>query len=341
MRDKGAEMKNLLFLIRFALLGFITWLFIACSTVKQSVTLNYDTEPRGALIMCNGKIEAHSPFTMSFSGERSHFKNSIDDKGDVAIPPCKAIWASGYEDYFPIKVKVPIPLRDNIVLTAKLKRNKDKNYNNDLIAEQRWNKIKEYLNQPGATSFNFKAVPKGANILCEKTPSVLEQLQKALKTGIFEIAKCKAVWISGYEQAFKHKINLDSENLSTLFSQTLNRPNTKGYADDMRWALELEKKEILEMNERARTQAIQAQAAAQERAARAAEAQAQTMQMEATRRNLEAARRNLENSELNKALQNFENRQRTQDLHDISNSVRSIDRTLKGQPHFGLGGLVQ
>lgn len=327
-------MKNLLFLIRFALLGFATWLFIACSTAKQSITLNYDTEPRGALIICNGKIEAHSPLTISFSGERSQFKNSIDDKGDIAIPPCKAIWASGYEDYFPVKVKVPIPPRDNIVLTAKLKRNKDKNYNNDLIAEQRWNKIREYLNRPGATSVNFKAVPKGANILCEKAPSVLEQLQKALKTGIFEIAKCKAVWISGYEQAFKHKINLDSENLSTLFSQTLNRPNTKGYADDMRWALELEKKEILEMNERARTQAIQAQAAAQERAARAAEAQARTMEME-------TIRRNLENSELNKALQSFESQQRTQDLHDISNSVRSIDRTLKGRPHFGLGGLVQ
>lgn len=119
-------MKNLLFLIRFALLGFATWLFIACSTAKQSITLNYDTEPGGALIICNGKIEAHSPLTISFSGERSQFKNSIDDKGDVAIPPCKAIWASGYEDYFPVKVKVPIPPRDNIVLTAKLKRNKDK-----------------------------------------------------------------------------------------------------------------------------------------------------------------------------------------------------------------------
>ena len=57
MRDKGAEMKNLLFLIRFALLGFITWFFIACSTAKQSVTLNYDTEPRGALIMmCNDEF---------------------------------------------------------------------------------------------------------------------------------------------------------------------------------------------------------------------------------------------------------------------------------------------
>ena len=125
---------------------------------------------------------------------------------------------------------------------------------------------------------NLKTNPAGAQIQCE---SFNWDLNKVLKTGIMEVAKCKAQWVSGYEMAFRHRINIDKEDPSVLINQTLNRPNTAGYADDMRWALELEKKQILEANERARTQAAQAQAAAQQRAAAAAQAQAAAARQQA------------------------------------------------------------
>ena len=109
-------------------------------------------------------------------------------------------------------------------------------------------------------------------MVCDKKPNKRQLLTKnALKTGIIQIPKCKAVFVSGYEQSFKNNINIDKEKISTLTNQKIIRPNTDGYAIDMQFALEVEKKEILEKSEKARIQAAQ-------RAAQAAEAQALAQQ---------------------------------------------------------------
>lgn len=119
----------------------------------------------------------------------------------------------------------------------------------------------------------FDTNPKGAQIACDEI-NMVDSIKMALQTGILRIAKCKAVFISGYEQSFKDSINIDKQDLKTLFIQTINRPNTAGYDKDMQYALEVEKKEILEANEMARTLAAQEQAWAAQQQAWAAQRQA-------------------------------------------------------------------
>lgn len=120
---------------------------------------------------------------------------------------------------------------------------------------------KRYAKLNNAPRFDFKVNPKGAQIACDEI-NMVDSIKMALQMGILRIAKCKAVFISGYEQSFKDSINIDKQDLKTLFIQTINRPNTAGYDKDMQYALEVEKKEILETNERARTLAAQEQAKA-------------------------------------------------------------------------------
>ena len=248
---------------------------------------NFDTEPQAAEIICDGKSLGLTPLksedyrAMIISDEQ--MKELKEKQGGILyLNACKARWMSGYEDYFPIQVNIKdyafineIRLSGdktlrNYLITKTLKRNKDKDYEFDVLVEQRFRKMGNALRN--VKGLNLKTNPAGAQIQCE---SLNRDFNEVLKTGIFEIPQCKAQWVSGYEMAFRHRINIDKEDPSVLLNQTLNRPNTAGYADDMRWALELEKKQILEANERARTQAAQAQAAAQQRAAAAAAAQAQ------------------------------------------------------------------
>lgn len=182
--------------------------------------------------------------------------------------------------------------------------------------------------------------PIGAQIQCENGNGQLkfrnkDELDKVLNTGILEMTKCKAVFISGYEQEFRSSINIDYEDISALTHQTISRPNTQGYAEDMKWALELEKKAILEANERARTQAAQAQAAAQQRAAAAAEAQARAAQQQAQAAQRQSALDNMQravqqqNEALRQSSEFLNNYNRNQSLQGIDRSLRGIDNTLR------------
>lgn len=342
-------MKNL---AKFAVLGCVAWLFTACSTTTHQLGAYFDTDPQGAEVTCNGNVLGITPLgsdkiqTMIINDTQM---KELKEKhnGNLSLPACKAKWMSGYEDYFPMQANIKEfsfmgenrqsgdKTLKNYLITKKLTRSKDKGYKFDLLVEQRLKKMSNLLSN--IQGYNLKTNPAGAEILCDSEYSSFDDI---LRTGIFKIKKCKARWVSGYEMAFRDRVNIDNEDPFVLVNQTLNRPNTAGYADDMRWALELEKKQILEANERERTKALQAQAAAQQRAAAAAEAQARAAQQQAQAAQQQATTQMLSQpSALDRAIQNNNEWLRSQSLDGINKSLKSIDRTLKGQPNFGLGGL--
>ena len=78
-------------LAKFALLGFVALLFSACSS-KYAIT--YATNPSGANIVCNGGGNGFSPLTLYYD------KAGVKDDGFLYTQPCKAIFISGYVDYF-------------------------------------------------------------------------------------------------------------------------------------------------------------------------------------------------------------------------------------------------
>lgn len=342
-------MKNV---AKFMLLGFITCLFAACSTTSHQLIVHFDTEPQGAEITCNGNLLGRTPLSLNQAQAMTINDTQMKElkekhNGNLSLPACKAKWMSGYEDYFPMQANVKEfsfmgenrqsgdKTLKNYLATKKLTRKKAQGYEYDFLVEQRFKKMSNLLSN--IQGYNLKTNPAGAEILCDSEYSSLDDV---LKTGIFKIKKCKARWVSGYEMAFRDRINIDKEDPSVLLNQTLNRPNTAGYADDMRWALELEKKQMLEANERARTEALRAQAAAQQRAAAAAEAQARAAQQQAQAAQQQATTQMLSQpSALDRAIQQNNEWQRSQSLDGINKSLKSIDRTLKGQPNFGLGGL--
>ena len=79
-------------LTKFALLGFIAWLFTACGSSTYAVT--YATSPLGANVVCNGVGKGFSPLTLYYE------KAGIKDDGFLYTQPCKAVFISGYVDYF-------------------------------------------------------------------------------------------------------------------------------------------------------------------------------------------------------------------------------------------------
>ena len=295
-------------LLQYILLAIMALVFSACSSVNHNLMLGFDTNPQGAEIICDGKSIGFSPLNYN-QATNQHFVLDyeqyikIQNEGGTGLPKCKAKWTSGYEDYYYASAKVEdftlIDQNDNMntYLFAQTlnrpKRDKD-GYATDKLAEKRFTKI---YNAP---KISFNASPKGADILCSGEFDMAESTKMVLKTGIFTIPQCKAVFISGYEKFFKNSINIDKYNISNLFIQNVIRPNTdSGYAKDKHYALEVERKEIMEANERARTQAAQQQAwaaqmsalAAQEQAwAARAQARASQQQADAADRQANAAR---------------------------------------------------
>lgn len=273
-------------LLKYALLAIMALVFNACSSVNHNLILGFDTNPQGAEIICDGKSVGFSPLNYN---QATNQYSVLDDKqysqmkkdGGTKLPMCKAKWTSGYEDYYSVIAKaedfalVKKEKKMNIYLFAQtLNRPNKKGYMIDSLAEKRYLKLKD------APQYNFKVNPKGGQIVCDDGINMIDSIKNALQSGIFKIQKCKAVFISGYEQYFKDSINLDKQDISTLFNQTINRPNTAGYAQDMQYALEVEKKEIMEANERARTQAAQQQAQAARKAAEAAQWQSINQQLQ-------------------------------------------------------------
>lgn len=267
----------------YAFLALAALLFSGCGTTWYGLEMGLQTSPEGANIVCkdeNGKeVEVPPKF---FLGGEDYRK--LQDGKEHGLPKCKAVWVSGYEDYFRMSAKVEefLPAGSyeaqngdtvkRYVFAQKLTRPRGEGYEADLLAERRLTVLKN------APQLSLSAYPRGAQILCDSfmndAVAVRSFISVALKTGILRIGRCKAVWVSGYEAAFKDSINIDKEDIRTLFVQTLNRPHTEGYDKDALYALELEKKEILEANERARTRAAQEQAEAAWVGAQAARDQA-------------------------------------------------------------------
>lgn len=274
-------------LLQYTLLTIMALAFSACSSVNHNLILGFDTNPQGAEIICDGKSVGFSPLNYNQAtnqhivlddGKYSQMKK----EGEVGLPKCKAKWTSGYEDYYYASAKVEdfaLVKKENKLNTylfaQTLNRPNQKGYMVDSLAEKRFTKI---YNAP---KYNFKVNPKGGQIVCDDEINMIDSIKNALQSGIFRITKCKAVFISGYEQYFKDSINLDKQDISMLFVQTINRPNTAGYAQDMQYALEIEKKEIMEANERARTQAAQMEALSALQRAQAAQDQARAAQQQA------------------------------------------------------------
>lgn len=99
-------MKNFICLVW---LGFVALLLSACATpVAHQVELILDTEPSGAMIICDGTEIGMSPASYreatgnTYNADEAQLKE-MQEKfgGNMGLPKCKARWASGYEDYFP------------------------------------------------------------------------------------------------------------------------------------------------------------------------------------------------------------------------------------------------
>lgn len=274
-------------LLQYTLLAIMALVFSACSTSTNHIlALSLDTNPKGAEIICDGKSIGFSPLIYNVATgdnwklDDKQYSALKGHKNPKALPKCKAKWVSGYEDFYKASAAT-----DDFVLsessydtniyiyqqTLNRRRNtpSQSEYATDKLAEKRFTKI---YNAP---KISFNASPKGADILCSGEFDMAESTKMALKTGIFTIPQCKAVFISGYEKFFKNSINIDKYNISNLFIQNVIRPNTdSGYAKDKHYALEVERKEIMEANERARTEAAQMSALAAQQQAWAAQEQA-------------------------------------------------------------------
>lgn len=84
-------------LAQFMLFGFTAWLFVACSS-KYAVT--YNTNPSGANVICNGVGKGLTPLTLYYDLSKAKKKGNIDNKGFLTTQACKAVFISGYVDYF-------------------------------------------------------------------------------------------------------------------------------------------------------------------------------------------------------------------------------------------------
>lgn len=84
-------------LAQFMLLGFTAWLFVACSS-KYAVT--YNTNPSGANVICNGVGKGLTPLTLYYDLKVGKKEGWLDNNGILSTQPCKAVFISGYVDYF-------------------------------------------------------------------------------------------------------------------------------------------------------------------------------------------------------------------------------------------------
>ena len=79
-------------LLNYALLAIMVWGFVGCGSKEYAIT--YNTNPIGANIVCSGVGKGLSPLTLYYD------RDGINDEGFLYTQPCKAIFSSGYEDYY-------------------------------------------------------------------------------------------------------------------------------------------------------------------------------------------------------------------------------------------------
>lgn len=76
-------------LIYLLLISFLS----GCSASGYKIT--YNTEPRGASIICNGTNKGYSPVTLYYSPDENNKKY-----GSMNTAPCTAIWSSGARENY-------------------------------------------------------------------------------------------------------------------------------------------------------------------------------------------------------------------------------------------------
>lgn len=79
-------------LLKYTLLAIMACGFVACGNNQYAI--QYNTNPIGANIVCDGVGKGLSPLTLYYD------RDGIDDKGFLYTTPCKAVFSSGYVDYF-------------------------------------------------------------------------------------------------------------------------------------------------------------------------------------------------------------------------------------------------
>lgn len=87
-------MKNL---AKIMLLGVVAWLFMACSS---TYAVTYNTSPSGANVICNGIGKGLTPLTLYYDLKVGEKEGWLDNNGILSTQPCKAVFISGYVDYF-------------------------------------------------------------------------------------------------------------------------------------------------------------------------------------------------------------------------------------------------
>lgn len=84
-------------ILNFILLGFIVLLLSACGS-QYAVT--YATNPSGANVICNGVGKGLTPLTLYYDLKVLKKGGWLDNNGILSAQPCKAVFISGYVDYF-------------------------------------------------------------------------------------------------------------------------------------------------------------------------------------------------------------------------------------------------
>ena len=224
-------MKNL---AKFALLGFVAWLFVGCSatiTADTQLTTIYDTQPRGAVIYCGGKEMGLSPYIHTTKFDNKTLQKIKANKGKYTQMDCKAVWASGYSANFNRQGDLKDFDKD-MQKTEKLIRGKDGDLNLDILAEKRAEKIRDVYDSDNEIKMWLGVYGVYATIYCNSnlgnyendrilTYTKIIDTLKVLKSGILEVRQCKAEFEGGITKYFKNKINLDKDDISTLTHQNL------------------------------------------------------------------------------------------------------------------------
>ncbi len=78
-------------LLKYALLAIMACGFVGCG---GDYSITYNTNPIGANVICGGVGKGLSPLTLYYD------RDGIDDSGFLYTTPCKAVFSSGYVDYF-------------------------------------------------------------------------------------------------------------------------------------------------------------------------------------------------------------------------------------------------
>ena len=81
-------------LLKYALLGLMTFGFVGCGGYATTYAITYNTSPIGANIVCGGVGQGLSPLTLYYD------RSGINDDGFLYTTPCKAVFSSGYVDYY-------------------------------------------------------------------------------------------------------------------------------------------------------------------------------------------------------------------------------------------------